>query len=307
VNPESSQYAFPTIDVPVFAPDGRRVHRFRQSSLKDVDICLRRAQYKMLGALPRTESDSTAMGTSVHTGIELTLLDQIETGVPLSLSTANEAAQQHFSELLLDPTFRWNKTQEGGARQFIGDCLRAWFGQVLPTLVPLEVEVAFGPLTLYEDNDRVIEVVGTMDYLGGDGLKDWKTSMGRPWEPWEVQRWDLQSAVYVWAGRQLGTFGDTFEFVVMHRKRMGHVEVQRIEAIRHEGHFEWLKQRVKVLAELIEREVEVWPLSDNTALCSPKFCDAWSRCKGAFFHQDWPKVDKPRGETAGSVATLAPG
>lgn len=284
------------IHVPVFNADGKRVHRFRQSSMKELDICSERARLTMTGQMPDEESDAAAAGTAVHTGIEVGLQCLLDDGEILSLDAMSVVAQDHFTEMMEGPTFHWVKMKEGGARAFIDKALVAFYDHVLPDLRPLAVEVNFGPLTIHEDEHRIIEITGSIDYLDRTGLKDWKTS-SRAWDGWEHERWDIQPSVYTRAASMLGLIEPNedglypFEFVVF--VRGAKVNIQRLTVYRHAGDWAWLVERTLAIAALIEAEVPTWPKNDNHALCSPKWCPAWDMCKGKHYAEGWPKPTRP--------------
>lgn len=286
----------PPIQVPVYAPDGRRVHRFRQSSMKELDICTERARLTMTGQMPKDDSDAASAGTAVHHGIDVFLGVLLDDGEVMPLDLVSELAQDFFGELMSGPDFRWVKFKEGGARAFIDKALAAWYDDVRPTLTPRASEVNFGPLILHEDDERIIEVTGSIDYLDALGLKDWKTS-GRAWEAWEHERWDVQPSVYTWAAHTLGLIEPDadgrfpFEFVVFVNGQRVHV--QRVTVYRHSGDWAWLIERCLGIATLIEANVPEWPKNDNHALCSPKWCPAWSMCKGKHYGPSWPKPSLP--------------
>jgi hypothetical protein len=141
-------------------------------------------------------------------------------------------------------------------------------------------------LPFYEDQDRVIELSGAIDYV--DLIpRDWKTSgSGMGYEKWELQRWNIQATVYTWAAMMLGLVDPVphstgehqfpFEFVVM-----GGKAVKRVTITRTEADWSWLQDKVIRLAKLIESGLDPWPVNDNHALCSPKWCPAWDDCKGS--------------------------
>lgn len=278
------------ITVPQYTHDGRRLHTFRQSSLKTLDNCMELARMEMSGLVPRTESDAASVGTAFHLGAELVLRDLRDTGQPLPLAAAIEVAQDEFSTLMATPDFRWIQLREGGARAFIEKALTRWYIDVLPRLQPLHMELQFGPLTLYEDSERVIVVTGTIDYIDAVlGILDWKTA-NRKYERWEYQRWAIQPTVYTWAAHELGAVSVgadgriPFTFMVAMKKK--DVEIQEVAVTRHEGDWEWLRRRALAAARLIEAELPQWPLNDNGWWCSSKWCPVWSACKGATRHED---------------------
>lgn len=267
--------------------DGRYVHTFRQSWLKTADTCLQRARLEWAGEFERWETDAASMGTAIHAAIEASLTDLRDYGCPLTIEDAIEVAQATFSELMALPNFRWVQVTEPTARKDIAAAVRAWHERVLPDLEPLHMELNFGPLVLHEDDQRVIQLTGSIDYVDmALGLVDWKTA-NRRYERWEYQRWAIQPTVYTWAASQLGIYGGEMPadghpftyFVFLKGGDRG--DVQQLTVTRTPADWGWLKRKCFSLAILHEAGLPEWPRNDNHALCSERWCPAWSICKGA--------------------------
>lgn len=273
--------------------DGRTQYTFHQSWLSNTDDCLEQARLGLEGELPEQETDATAMGTAVHAGIEATLLDLKECDSPLSLASAQRVAQETFDELILLPHFRWIDKKEGGARAFINRAMKTWYEGMLPRLDPMMMEPYVGPFVVYEDDGIVVRFAGSIDYVDRQlGLVDWKTSSGA-YEPWEKQRWNIQATMYslLWSllcdaqGWERPTLPVDFTFCVLLKK--GGMQVLTVN--RDQGDWYWLISKAVAIVRLIEAELDVWPKNDNHALCSPKWCPAWDRCKGAVVGDGWPR------------------
>lgn len=228
------------------------------------------------------ESDAACVGTAMHTAIE-TCLYEYQDGTPLSRESTVELWHEEFTELMELENFRFVKYTEASARKFGEACTRQWWDEVLPTLpTDTQLETRF-VLPFFEDDERVIELSGAIDYFDGH-LRDWKTNGSRRYLPWEYKRWAVQPTVYTWAAVELGlwpqfTEGDDavpFEYVVMDGK-----EVQRFTVERDWRDWDFLRTKALQVARLIEAELPSWPVNDNHALCSEKWCPAWAECKGA--------------------------
>jgi hypothetical protein len=235
--------------------------------------------------LDKRETDAANLGSAVHAGIQATL-DGYD------FDTAREAMYVYFEQMVEEPNFVWVKYKPDipRAMRLAEDWFLQWYDEVLPTLnVPsCQTELEFD-VPLLDTDQRVIRLTGTIDYGEWDqeenrhAIKDWKTSGGKPWEPWEKKRWDIQSTVYTFAGAHLwGGGAPSFEFVVMGDKK----GLLRIPVVRGPRHWAWLARKCESYAGLIEADLDLWPLSDSSALCSPKWCDAWSRCKGKYLGDD---------------------
>lgn len=278
--------------------DGRRLWVFSQSKLKAFDICGERGRRGALGLMPDGATDSTAIGTAVHAAIEACVDDMIAGQGPWALADMTDLAVSEFLLIMDEPTSQWVKNKSvTPCAAAISQCVTSWYVNVLPTLAPLATEVGFGPLTIHEDDKRVVQLQGTIDYIDAvEGLVDWKTA-GRSWQAWEHERWDVQATVYTWS--QVQQFNSmelripqaTLPFVWHVMQTNG--EYQKIVTHRHAGDWAWLKERCLTLALTLEAELPSWPKNDTSALCSPAYCPAWGDCKGQFYAVGWPKPSQP--------------
>ena len=258
-------------------------HRIRQSWLNTFDTCPERARYEHLGV--DREADAAAVGTAVHRSIEYCLESYYTTGEPLDLATQVEVFHRELDAI----DYVHVKWRTEKAPHKCGEvCVKHWHQQVLPTLPTsgVELERSF-TLALIEDDQRLVELSGTIDFYA-DPLRDWKTSGRGEYEEWEYRRWAIQPTVYTWARYQmLCAEGRTpslpmeFEYVVL-----GRHGVQRFMVHRDHEHWSWMQDKVLTACLLIEADLAEWPKQDNHALCSPKWCDAWDLCKGKFFEGD---------------------
>lgn len=261
--------------------DGRKLWQFSQSDIKAVEICPERGRRSLLKLTPWTNKDNTAQGTAVHLAIELCLQSIINGQGPLGYWDMVTLAMYEFDELMAEPGSQWVKVQRRSTVEgYVEKILLAFCQQVLPTLSPQAVELHLGPHTIYEDELRVIQLEGTADYLDSiAGLGDWKTA-GRRWEAREHQKWDVQPTVYtclLWlnGGIEVGQIPWTWHVFYTNG------EYESISTSRGSGDWAWLKERCYGLALQLEAELPVWFKNDTSWLCSAKYCDAWTECKGA--------------------------
>jgi hypothetical protein len=156
--------------------------------------------------------------------------------------------------------------------------------------LPADIE-AWYRATRNQDIDVFWE--GTIDYVDPTGRAwDWKTA-GQAYQRWEKQRWDVQSSIYTTVLHQMGytTMPATFIFGVMHKQEgtrdgfpyVRPAKTQMIEVQRHEAHTRWVTQQALGMVKFILRNGvdEPWPVNDQHALCSQKWCPFWDGCKGA--------------------------
>jgi hypothetical protein len=158
---------------------------------------------------------------------------------------------------------------------------------------------------LYDSDDSLTEhtftvPIATRDhvelYLTGtiDGVRpmqylvDWKTA-ARPYKRWERQRWAIQPTVYYAAARWQGLIGEhgLFKYVIF-EKSLKVLEPQVIEVTRGPGHVDWLTETLWTCYDLwVAHPDGPWPLNDQHALCSEKWCPFWTTCKGRFVKADF--------------------
>lgn len=278
------------VEVEVDPADGRFIHRFRQSTLGELDECPERGRLVLTNQMPRIETDAAAVGTAVHAGIEAMLGGK-------GLAAAWEMAFDTFALIAQSDNFVWAKYRPDQVEPMIRNCLVTFEAQLLPDLDPAGVEIPFDDVFLHEDDERVIYLNGTIDYFDKSaGAWDWKTSgderkykQGFGGESWKLDRWNIQGPTYTKALVALGfldpegpwdfTFG---AFVLPGGKLQTHT-LQLVPA-----HHSWLAAKCMGWAKLIEAELDEWPTTDNQALCSPKWCPVWEQCKGKHFGDDWP-------------------
>jgi hypothetical protein len=278
--------------------DGRRGYKFHQSWLADTDLCLERARLGLLDDMWDPPSDATAVGTAMHYGAEIALGCRMN-GEIAHLADIVAVAQAEFSKLIALDGFVWKKRKERGARTYLERAVTNWFEHVFPKLDPLAVELSFGPDVVYEDDERVIELGGTIDYVDRRpswGLADWKTGSPHSWEgkDWEKSRWAIQPTVYTWAwdqysrehGLELPPIPQPFTFIAM----LDNGAIQKVRVERRPEDWAWLERKVLGVVRQIERGTDgPWPMNDTHALCSARWCGAWAGCKGALVHDAWPK------------------
>lgn len=271
--------------------DGRLLYVFSQTKMKQLDLCPERGRRTMLGLMPDQETDSTAMGRAVHAAIEDCLREVIAGRGPNNVDDMIEVACADFDEYMRADNARFVKYKQASTLHGqIGLILRCWWYTVLPNLKPVDVEVNFGPLTIHEDAERVIQVRGQIDYIDERYIGDWKTA-GRPWDPHEHQRFDIQPTLYTLAcdlDVDLPGRAEPWPWVwhVFIGPNGGY---QMIETTRGPDDWAWLTHRMVIAAQMLEAQLPAWPKTDDHYLCSPKYCPVWSDCKGIYLGDKWPK------------------
>lgn len=253
---------------------------FHQSWLSTFYTCPEQARLEMTGQYPRDETEAAAKGTAVHAAIEAVLMRNVgpDEALPIAFAT--------FRDIAAKPEFRWVKVKtEKTALEHIEGGFFSWYDHVLPELgSTVWVEQPFRHL-LYEGPDFSVYIAGTIDYYERGKVKDWKLTQntdkyGR--DSWQLKRWSLQATTY---GTAIMTeFGyDEVEFEFVALNPMGH-RPQVVPMTRNREHSAFLRAQLISVAEFIERNGtdKPWPLSDQHALCSPKWCLNWDNCKGLY-------------------------
>ena len=151
----------------------------RQSWLGQLAMCPERARQDMLGISESTESSNTAIGTSVHYGIEQCLIEKMETGTPLPKSETISASLEEWARKESE-IVRWNhKTDE--CIKIIELNTAVWWDEVMPDMQPIGVEQSF-ELPLVVDHKPEIWLQGTIDCVQAfpRQIVDWKNPGRKP-------------------------------------------------------------------------------------------------------------------------------
>jgi len=256
----------------------------RQSWLGTLAMCPERARQDMLGISESTESSNTAIGTSVHYGIEQCLIEQMETGDPLPKSETICASLEEWFRKEQE-VVRWNHK--------VDECVKiielntsAWWDEVRQDIKPIAVEHKF-ELPLVVDHKPEIWLQGTIDCIQEfpRPIVDWKNPGRKPSDDWEKKRWSVQAAAYTWAVSAMADNNLTepldFEFVYLVKGKVHRTTVNA-------GPAEWasLVALARSAGTLISADLPVWPLNMVGWHCAPKWCGAWSTCRGRFAGPD---------------------
>ena len=287
----------------------------RQSDINDWLQCpekfRRRIADEAAGLSRHLESDVALAGTTLHAYIEAELRERkIGPDVRGFVGDYYVDAANGFRS---DPnvTFTENTfSSDGAAVDEIVTMVNMWRDSDLrrnlldrdPETLRVEWEFDQQFCTVGTTN---VYLCGTADLvLVGEGLIDWKTA-GREYRRWEKQRWAVQPTVYTYAAAQAGLLGGRvdserdsgltypFEFVVFPRGRKG--GIQHVLVDRGRDHWSWLyMQIVPMVRDILMQapfgwEEEPWQMNDQSALCSQKWCEYWSTCKGLYMKDGWDK------------------
>lgn len=285
-----------------FDPEEQRIY-VRQSWVGDALICPQRSRYALAMPTMRRGSDATAIGTGVHAGIEKYL-----TGEITDLDGFQEYTQLVVASELDKDIKKTGLTDDPeNLRACVDSMAQGWWDSIRPSVVlGGMVEHKFqAPLNVHATNGYGVWLEGTIDYVAPDGvLWDWKTS-SRTYYAREKQSQSHQATCYITACRTLGLIPDTdtpslFRFGVMVRQPTPKAQIVTVS--RGHDQVSWFRRQV---LSVVNTAVTAWgqpdwPMNDQHSLCSSKWCDYWSVCKGAHWRDsdlDLPSqtVDMPEG------------
>lgn len=256
----------------------------RQSTLGDFDICQLRAQYKVAGWVPRGGSEASVCGTAYHAGLELYYAERAAGGPqnPTSDDIARYLVDAHRTldaEVAGIEGFVWD-TSADEAHHCVEVMVRAYFKdyyQWPDTFEILAVEHSFHHQFL-----PGWDATGTVDLVmrrTSDNFlvtDDHKTA-GKMWSQSKADpRQNNQSAWYaIWVQEDFPGF-DGFDawFSVMRRDG---AKFQRFQSPVDRRHMEAVSAKAESAARLLDSGLEL-PPNQSSALCSEKYCDAWTLC-----------------------------
>jgi len=255
----------------------------RQSWLGTYLICPQRSRYDMVMPKLRRGSDATAIGTGVHSAIEGYLRGEYD-----DLKSMLGRANDEVSSQMEDPTLRRTDISKDVDHMMacVDSMVVAWWDTIRPEVtLDGKVEHKFSAPLAVHANGAEVWLEGTIDYVAPDGtLWDWKTA-GRSYSAKEKQKQSHQATCYVAACRTLGLVPDTevptpFRFGVMLRQHTPKAQIVTVE--RGPEQVEWLRRQVLSVANTaltVSTDVD-WAINDQHNLCSSKWCDYWTVCKG---------------------------
>lgn len=256
----------------------------RQSGLSTYQDCPERSRFEWFDPEPELTTDAAAIGTACHKGVESNLEDRRLGFGPQSTADMIELAKREFAWIEAEEGIRYVQGTREDAMQFITTCIPSWrafLEPYIPIDEHLKLEFEFD-VHLMTWHGWEVRLVGTMDCLHRYAIDDWKFK-GQAVKQWEAQRSDIQSTVYSHAAVELGLlqWPVTFNFGVV-RKLKTKESAERVPVLRHPEHVDWLCRQIDGMLTMWEKigEQGPWPTIDSGVLCSERWCNNWSRCKG---------------------------
>lgn len=274
-----------------------------QSDIKS--HCLEQMRLKMLAKQadqPPSQTDAATVGTIVHSVIDVELnglpFDNESDAVAWAAAEyvhvleAYAAAGCHYSM----GTFETHDK----ALKSLSWLVKSWFHSperfdlMYNDHPDLEAEWSFDlkfcDVTVNKGKKKEVIPVylaGQADLVVGNRVVDWKTASSE-YKQWEYQRWGRQPDVYTWAAAKSGLIKPDrdgmyyFDFKVFVRRQ----EIRLPDTVtvkRGANHWAWLEVMINRLVTMFTLlgTNNGWPLDDQHVLCSDKWCEFWSECKGS--------------------------
>lgn len=273
--------------------DDLRVVTFRQSWTDTAQMCLDRARRD--GHRDRSlDTEATALGTSLHAGMAAALAGELDNPkgiLDLAVETF-DGIEKTYVDDDRDGCIRWLKQWTGMLRE-VPDFMEAYRASdaMIETTFDIRVDVRQeeGESSLAQSWTEM-RWSGTWDLLlPHKHMKDWKTA-GRAYQAWERQRWAVQPTFYTEAARQMGLLPEESEFryVVFQKRKDKPVQVVPVyRTVAFTDHMVATLWRIVDLHDALPNGP--WPINDQHALCSEKFCPYWGECKGRYVPVDFGK------------------
>ena len=250
----------------------------RQSWINDAVSCNERGRHAIVRPTWSIASDSSALGTACHKGIETALNGGED---PF------RAARVEMERLIEEPMRRTLNMSDGKLIEEADRLTRSWDKTIAPQMStwgdPLGIEWTFDvewTTTTIMDRTVVLHLTGTVDYLTDKRVVDWKTS-GRKYNVRDKQRNAVQPSVYTAAAVLSGhsRWPADFTYGVMLR---GSDDTQLVPVHRNEHHLAFVLRLVRpLIATALGLGLDQpWTLNDTGYLCSEKWCPWFSICKG---------------------------
>lgn len=259
----------------------------RQSWLNTLTICPERARYDITLPSWRRGSDATAIGTGMHTAIEGYL-----NGLYDEFDDFYAVAESAVYKELSKPNVVRGGVDEDKIPAFVNSMSTAFLNDIAPSVTKGGLtEHNFHVVTDWMVGPYRLGFSGTIDYIAPDGtIWDWKTA-ARTYSASEKQKQSIQASVYCHAVNELNKRGQIdidlsspmdFKYGVMVRQEKPRGQIVHIT--RSDGQIEWMMHQVtaSVSSVLNSSTNSAWIRNDQHNLCSAKWCDYWSICKGAY-------------------------
>lgn len=239
-------------------------------------------QFNIAGAYRGAPSAAAALGTAVHKGMEVGLLEKIATGKLPPVSVITDAAHQNWMAASEDDELTYN---DGGGESFtsvddmVVSAAKNYRLDLMPSIEPIATERV---LTRIIENHPLIHAVqGSIDIEEERGVSDLKVTKDKTTAAKHI----IQLSTYKLLREEndLPTMYATIDNVIKGRKMdPNKVRTERIDVkvstayARH-----WINQILATTEEFHKTGDDLLfrgTSPDNNFLCNPNWCSIWDTC-----------------------------
>lgn len=254
------------------------VQHLSPSSINMFCRCGRQFMYRYLEGLVVPPGISAVRGTAAHTGVEVNLLNIIQTGIPAPLEAVEVACHEKVNSewskgvrLLPEELQQGEGKLRGEAVDGAVRLTRTHYSVIAPSLKPTHVE-RWWELTI---PNLPCTVKGRIDLQEERGLRDLKTGKAYPLE--DAAARSPQLTWYALAVQALD--GETPGYVTLDHLILTKTGVtyRPQTAKRDVVDFTREIRRAQLVAATIDREIFPAATPDQWC-CTPKWCGYWNRC-----------------------------
>ncbi len=241
------------------------------SQLSTFRTCPRKWHYHYIEQLPTVTNDNLAIGVAMHAGIEHNLRQKIDSGRDCPVDDSKQAALESLKSSIAGGYNSKDGMSPADLEREVLYLVDAHHRLVAPSIHPLYVEREF---RLSLGDDFPVDILGYIDCITRD---DWildNKSWGRAKSQSYADK-DMQPTAYCFAFRSMfGRIEKGFRFDAIIKKSYRY---EPIETHRDNLQIRWWLRQVEQIVESMQQKSS-WP-NEDTFLCSPIYCDYWSRCQ----------------------------
>lgn len=252
------------------------------SAISLYSTCPRAWRYKYIDKVPSPATPELAFGKAFH--------DTVEGYVASQFAPKRVNLTEYWLE-------KWQKQATEGGVEWGLDTPETYanlglkmFGHeetanVINGIVPAMSPTESGPMIERKIELHVpgvpLPIIGYIDCVGSDSVPmDFKTS-ARAWTMDKAQE-ETQSLFYLAALNQAGENAHNWQFRHIVFVKTKQPQVQVFSHKHSPAEVFWLFDLIKSVWKGIESEV--WPMNPGSWKCAPRFCEAWSMCRGKYIN-----------------------
>lgn len=270
---------------------GQRVVTVSQSLLATFQTCPEQARLELTSPVHK-RNDALACGTAVHLHAAARLEGH-------SHATAYGRAFEWLDQESQRDDFRWVKVKKPETMFAHFDaCVAGWEKHVLRQLPDngLVERTITAPLGEPDQDGWQVMLQGTPDYVVEGIVWDWKTS-GSEYNAYERSQWAIQPTSYTYLVSYEWEPTNDFTYAVMVKP---HGYVQLLDVERGPSDWAWLARIAEGFLRMARTmSDQPWPVIHTHALCDPKWCAYWDRCRGAYLAGEHNVSIRTKGVTNG--------